>query len=68
MAFEFADPKIERMVALSPADRKWMDDVVRTVEETWDVVSLPRGLMWTRRSCIACTCPRLIWIELTLIA
>lgn len=40
MAFEFSDPKIERMVALTPADRKWMDDVVRTVEESWEVVSL----------------------------
>ncbi|OCF30918.1 cytoplasmic protein [Kwoniella heveanensis CBS 569] len=33
--FEFTDPKLERLVALTPADRKWMDDVVRTVEETW---------------------------------
>ncbi|WWD19878.1 hypothetical protein CI109_104347 [Kwoniella shandongensis] len=32
--FEFSDPKVERMVALTPADRRWMDDVVRTVEET----------------------------------
>lgn len=39
MTFEFSDPKIERMVALTPADRKWMDDVVRTVEESWEVVS-----------------------------
>ncbi|WVF67348.1 hypothetical protein IAT40_002103 [Kwoniella sp. CBS 6097] len=33
--FEFTDPKLDRLVALTPADRKWMDDVVRTVEETW---------------------------------
>ncbi|WVQ83691.1 hypothetical protein IAT38_005835 [Cryptococcus sp. DSM 104549] len=33
--FEFSDPKVERLAALTPADRKWMDDVVRTVEETW---------------------------------
>ncbi|WVQ66747.1 uncharacterized protein L199_004938 [Kwoniella botswanensis] len=38
--FEFTDPKIERLVTLTPADRKWMDDVVRTVEESW---SLPEG-------------------------
>ncbi|WVW86427.1 hypothetical protein I302_108475 [Kwoniella bestiolae CBS 10118] len=38
--FEFSDPKIERLVTLTPADRKWMDDVVRTVEESW---SLPEG-------------------------
>ena len=35
MTFGFADPKGERMVALTPADRRWMDDVVRAVEETW---------------------------------
>ncbi|WVQ94946.1 hypothetical protein IAU59_002036 [Kwoniella sp. CBS 9459] len=35
--FEFTEPKLERLVALTPADRKWMDDVVRTVEETWNM-------------------------------
>lgn len=40
MTFEFTDPKIDRMVALTPSDRRWMDDVVKTVEETWDVVRL----------------------------
>ncbi|WWC72258.1 uncharacterized protein I206_106220 [Kwoniella pini CBS 10737] len=39
-AFEFSDPKIERLVTLTPADRKWMDDVVRTVEESY---VLPEG-------------------------
>ncbi|KAK4687647.1 hypothetical protein P7C73_g2472, partial [Tremellales sp. Uapishka_1] len=34
-SFDFSDPKLERMVALTPADRKWMDDVVKTVEDTW---------------------------------
>ncbi|WRT69977.1 uncharacterized protein IL334_006970 [Kwoniella shivajii] len=35
--FEFTDPKLERIVTLTPSDRKWMDDVVRTVEETWSM-------------------------------
>jgi hypothetical protein len=39
VSFDFADPKLERLVALTAADRKWMDDVVRTVEETWEQVS-----------------------------
>ncbi|WWC91958.1 uncharacterized protein L201_006911 [Kwoniella dendrophila CBS 6074] len=34
--FEFTDAKIERLVTLTPADRKWMDDVVRTVEESYN--------------------------------
>ena len=40
VSFEFSDPKLERIVNLTPADRKWMDDVVKAVEETWD---LPEG-------------------------
>ena len=51
MTFEFPDPKLERLVALTAADRKWMDDVVRTVEESWTLVSLSQlrrvGLIWT---------------------
>ncbi|GFZ51075.1 Late secretory pathway protein avl9 [Saitozyma sp. JCM 24511] len=43
MTFEFTDPKIDRMVALTPSDRRWMDDVVKTVEETWDVPEEQRG-------------------------
>jgi hypothetical protein len=27
------------MVGLTPADRRWMDDIVHTVEETYDSVS-----------------------------
>ncbi|THH07775.1 hypothetical protein EW145_g3151 [Phellinidium pouzarii] len=34
--FEFRDPKLERLVALTPADRKWMDDIVKDVNESWD--------------------------------
>ncbi|OXB36127.1 cytoplasmic protein [Cryptococcus neoformans] len=33
--FVFPNPKLERVVGLTAADRKWMDDVVQTVEETW---------------------------------
>ena len=30
-AIEFRDPKVERICALTAADRKWIDDVVRDV-------------------------------------
>ncbi|WVO21733.1 uncharacterized protein IAS62_003045 [Cryptococcus decagattii] len=33
--FTFPDTKLERVVGLTPADRRWMDDVVQTVEESW---------------------------------
>ncbi|KLO05626.1 hypothetical protein SCHPADRAFT_1002797 [Schizopora paradoxa] len=33
--FEFKDPKLERLVALTAADRKWMDDIVKDVNEGW---------------------------------
>ena len=39
VSFTFSDPKMERIVGLTAADRLWMDDVVRTVEESWGVVS-----------------------------
>jgi len=34
--FEFRDPMLERTTALTAADRKWMDEIVRDVNETWD--------------------------------
>jgi len=34
--FEFRDPKLERVVSLTAADRKWMDDILRDVTETWN--------------------------------
>ncbi|KAF8722483.1 hypothetical protein AX14_009755 [Amanita brunnescens Koide BX004] len=34
--FEFRDPILERTTALTAADRKWMDEIVRDVNETWD--------------------------------
>jgi hypothetical protein len=39
VSFEFSDPKMERLVTLTSADRKWMDDMVRVVDETWSMVS-----------------------------
>ncbi|KAK2465397.1 hypothetical protein APHAL10511_002751 [Amanita phalloides] len=33
--FEFRDPMLERTTALTAADRKWMDDIVRDINETW---------------------------------
>jgi hypothetical protein len=35
-AFEFRDPKLERVAGLTPADRKWMEDVVNDVNECFD--------------------------------
>ncbi|KAF5344864.1 hypothetical protein D9758_011603 [Tetrapyrgos nigripes] len=34
--FEFRDPKVERSAGLTAADRKWIDDIVRDVNETWE--------------------------------
>ncbi len=30
---EFRNPNVERMVSLTPADRKWMDDIVTDVND-----------------------------------
>lgn len=35
-SIEFRDPKIERAIALTPADRKWVDEIVKDVNDTWD--------------------------------
>jgi hypothetical protein len=42
-AIEFRDPKIERAVALTPADRKWVDEIVKEVNDTWDTED---GMRW----------------------
>jgi hypothetical protein len=34
--FEFHDARLERTVGLTPADRKWMDNIVRDVNEGWN--------------------------------
>ncbi|KAG9315875.1 transport protein Avl9-domain-containing protein [Chiua virens] len=33
---EFRNPRLERLVALTPADRKWIDEIVRDVNDSWD--------------------------------
>lgn len=33
---EFRDAALERTVGLTPADRKWMDEVVTDVNKSWD--------------------------------
>ncbi|KAJ7851670.1 transport protein Avl9-domain-containing protein [Mycena olivaceomarginata] len=33
---EFRDPKLERSAGLTPADRKWMDDIVTDVNDGWN--------------------------------
>ncbi|KAG6332000.1 hypothetical protein ID866_7085, partial [Astraeus odoratus] len=33
---EFRNSRLERLVALTPADRKWMDEIVRDVNDAWD--------------------------------
>ena len=44
-ALEFRNPKLERTVALTSADRKWMDDILTDVNETWNESdSQPTGL------------------------
>ncbi|KAI0086881.1 transport protein Avl9-domain-containing protein [Irpex rosettiformis] len=35
-AFEFRNPSVERSAGLTPADRKWMDDVVKDVNDSWE--------------------------------
>ncbi|THV02974.1 hypothetical protein K435DRAFT_775155 [Dendrothele bispora CBS 962.96] len=34
--FEFRNQKLERSTALTAADRKWIDDIVRDVNDTWE--------------------------------
>lgn len=33
---DFIDPKLQHIVNLTPEDRKWMDEIVSTVLETWN--------------------------------
>ncbi|KAJ9107482.1 hypothetical protein QFC21_000935 [Naganishia friedmannii] len=37
--FEFHDKEVEKLVTLTPSDRAWMDQVVRSVEDTWNPAS-----------------------------
>ena len=55
--FEFRDQKLERSAGLTAADRKWMDNIVTDVNESWDenVSSRPTGMqqyvIYTRYIC-----------------
>ena len=49
--FEFRDPVLERTTALTAADRKWMDEIVRDVNETWDDID-PRQSPGMQYVCI----------------
>ncbi|KAE9408842.1 hypothetical protein BT96DRAFT_970339 [Gymnopus androsaceus JB14] len=44
--FEFRDQNLERSAGLTPADRKWMDDIITDVNETWseEDPSRPQGM------------------------
>lgn len=33
---ELADPTLSQIVSLTPADRRWMDDLIATVQSTWN--------------------------------
>ncbi|KAG1790283.1 transport protein Avl9-domain-containing protein [Suillus plorans] len=33
---EFRNPRLERLMGLTAADRKWMDEIVRDVNDAWD--------------------------------
>lgn len=42
---EFRDPKIERLAGLTAADRKWMDEIVKDVNDTYvDDPTRPAGM------------------------
>ncbi|KAJ7105491.1 transport protein Avl9-domain-containing protein [Mycena crocata] len=44
---EFRDPKLERSAGLTPADRKWMDDIVKDVNDGWsDEEGRPVSMMF----------------------
>jgi hypothetical protein len=45
---EYRTPHVERMVALTAADRKWIDDVVKDVNDTWNEndPQRPLGMQW----------------------
>ncbi|EJD45652.1 hypothetical protein AURDEDRAFT_87548 [Auricularia subglabra TFB-10046 SS5] len=47
-AFEFRDPKLERVVGLTAADRKWIDEIVKDVNDTWNEAdpSRPIGMQF----------------------
>lgn len=51
-SIEFRDTKIERAVALTPADRKWVDEIVKDVNDTWD--NEDAGMRWVHILFVSC--------------
>ncbi|KAJ7780744.1 transport protein Avl9-domain-containing protein [Mycena maculata] len=46
-ALDFRDPKLERSAGLTAADRKWMDDIVKDVNDGWnDEEGRPVSMMY----------------------
>ena len=41
-SLEFIDPKVQQLVNLTAEDRKWMDDIVNVVLETWNAADPSR--------------------------
>jgi len=40
---EFRDPKLERLAGLTAADRKWMDNIVHDVNQSWNDADPTKG-------------------------
>lgn len=36
MQLQFVDPSLNSLVALTPADRSWMDDIIHIIMDTWN--------------------------------
>lgn len=47
-SIEYRDPTIERAVALTAADRKWVDEIVKDVNDTWNTED--SGMRWVHAS------------------
>lgn len=42
---EFRNSRLERLAALTPADRKWVDEIVRDVNDSWDDTDPTKAVM-----------------------
>ncbi len=36
MTFEFRNPNVDKVLSLTAADRAWIDEIVRDVNDSWD--------------------------------
>ena len=50
-AVEFRDARLERTIALTAADRKWMDEIVRDVNDGWEDEMAGRGMQYVWSFC-----------------